>query len=397
MRTLLRAARKTRSFPSVRVTARFFSSGQFADISANALVVTKASAKKPKPAKETLLFGHTFTDHLLSIDWDVQKGWHPPQILPFQNFSIHPAASSLHYGLECFEGMKAYLDSQNRIRMFRPMMNMQRMNASAQRLALPSFDGNQFLECIKKLIRLDKEWIPNAMGYSLYIRPTVISTYPVLGVGPAKSVKLFVILCPVGPYYKEGFNPVRLYADSLNVRAWPGGTGNIKCGGNYAMTIKAQADAAAKGFAQVMWLFGPEHYVTEAGTMNQFFFWQLPNGKRELVTAPLDGTILPGVTRDSILALARSWGEFEVAERHYTIHEVIKAIKENRMIEAFGSGTAAIVSPVNGFQFEGVDYPIPLNPSDSSAKAGALTQRFADTILNIQYGITPHEWSVVID
>ncbi len=292
--------------------------------------------------------------------------------------------------------MKAYIDVKGKIRMFRPMKNMDRMNASMHRLCMPTFDGEAMVELIKQLVKVDKDWIPEGEGYSLYIRPTGISTTNILGVSPPNACKVYVILSPVGPYYRTGFAPVRLLANPSVVRAWPGGTGNAKIGGNYALGIAPAQEAAKQGFAQLLWLFGDQHWVTEVGTMNIFFLWVNKKGEKELITAPLDGTILPGVTRDSILSLARGWNEFKVTERPYTIHEVIEAIKEKRVVEAFGAGTAAVVSPVQGFQFDGVDYSIPLGKAADS-KAGDLTMRFWNTITGIQYGKIPHEWSVVVD
>lgn len=279
--------------------------------------------------------------------------------------------------------------------MFRPMMNMARMNTSMARLHMPQFNQEEYLKCIQELLRVEKRWIPRGFGYSLYIRPTAVSTHPWLGVGPSSSVKLYTIVCPVGPYYKEGFAPVKLLADPQNVRAWPGGTGNVKVGGNYAMTIKPQMDAAKAGYAQVLWLFGEQQEVTEVGTMNQFFYWTNAQGKEELVTAPLDGTILPGVTRDSVIKLCREWG-INVVERKYTLKEVLAAVKDNRLIEAFGSGTAAIVSPVCAIRYGETEYKIPLDKEDPAAKAGRLTQRVMDTIMGIQYGRIEHDWSVVV-
>lgn len=369
----------------------------FNNIDSSKLTIEKATTLKPLTPNKQLLFGRTFTDHMLEVDHVRNKGWTAPRIVPFQNLSLHPAASCLHYALEAFEGMKAYISPENKILMFRPDKNMERFNSSLHRLRMPAFNGEELVNCMKELIKLDKRWIPAEMGYSLYIRPTAISTTPWLGVGPAEHTKIFVILCPVGPYYAEGFNPVKLYADPKNVRAWPGGVGNIKCGGNYAMSIDAQMDAQSKGYAQVLWLFGDDHQVTEVGTMNQFFFWHTRDGKKELVTAPLDGTILPGVTRDSILQLTASWGEFDVVERHYTIHDIVNAVKEKRMIEAFGAGTAAIISPVKGFFYDGQEYEIPLVANDPSAKAGHLAQRLTTTLMNIQYGKTKHPWSVIVD
>lgn len=376
------------------VLSRAFSS--LAPLESSRTQVQVSKTPKEKTANEKLVFGKFFTDHMLEIDWDAQSGWQAPQIRPHGPLTLDPAASALHYGLQAFEGMKAYIDDNGKTRLFRPDMNMKRLNNSAKRLGFPAVDGNEFMECIKKLVLLDKSWIPRADGYSLYLRPTYIATHPFLGVAAPQRVKLYTILSPVGPYYPEGFNPVRLYADNTFVRAWPGGTGDTKIGPNYAGTIMPQSLAAKKGYTQIMWLFNNE--VTEVGTMNMFFFWKNKQGKLELVTPQLDGTILPGVTRDSILTLARTWNEFEVSERKITINEVIESINEGRLIEVFGAGTAAIVSPVCGFHYSGKDYQVPLDVSDPKAKAGKLTKRFWDTIISIQYGRTPfRDWSVVID
>lgn len=361
------------------------------------LVIEKTTTPKTPLPKEELLFGNTFSDHMLEIDWKDETGWSNPVIKPYGPLAISPAASSLHYALQGFEGMKAYIDSQDNIRLFRPMMNMDRLNRTAKRLQLPQFDGEGVLECLKELLKIEKKWIPSGHGFSLYIRPTLISTHPYIGVASPREAKLYVILSPVGPYYPSGFAAVKLYADRQNVRAWPGGTGNVKAGGNYAMTIQPASEAIEKGYSQVLWLFGEDLDVTEVGTMNQFFFWKTKEGKTELVTAPLDGTILPGVTRDSILALCRDWNEFEVVERSYTLNEVISACNEGRIIEAFGAGTACIVAPVNGFHYDGTDYEIPLDHDDPDAPAGKLTTRLANSIMDIQYGVTEHKWSTIVN
>lgn len=359
------------------------------------LQVTKTTKPKTKQAYETLKFGHTFTDHMLEIDYTPENGWEAPRIVPHGPLQIDPAASSLHYGLQCFEGMKAYIDADKNIRLFRPEMNFNRMNSSADRLLLPRIDPEGALKCLEEFLKMDKDWIPDQYGYSLYLRPTLISTTPFLGVSAPTHAKFFIIASPVGPYYPTGFAPVKLLADPQYVRAWPGGTGNVKCGGNYALSIKPQRDAAQMGYQQLLWLFGEEHNVTEVGTMNQFWYMKSKSGEAELVTAPLDGTILPGVTRDSVIKLAKSWG-IKVREEQYTLGEVLSAVEDGRMIEAFGSGTAAIVSPVNGIGYDGKDYAIPLNPADPTAKAGVLTQKVADAIQGIQYGKIPHEWSYVV-
>jgi branched-chain amino acid aminotransferase len=374
---------------------RAFSSS--VDIDVSKLTITKTTTPKTPPPKDTLTFGSTFTDHMLQIDWTSEIGWEAPVIKPYGPLSIDPAASVLHYALECFEGMKAYKGSKGEIRLFRPDRNMNRMWDSMNRLKLPTFDKVAHLECIKQLVKTDGHWIPEGEGYSLYIRPTGIATHPFLGVGQAKHASMFTILSPVGPYYPDGFKPVTLLADQKHVRAWPGGTGDSKVGSNYGPTIKPQMLAAERGFSQVLWLSKPEGYVTEVGTMNMFVFWRNEDGEDELITAPLDGTILPGVTRQSILDLAREWGEFRVTERPFTMQELRRAIKDGRVHESFGAGTAVVVSPIRGIHFDGEDLVVPLDKDDSSAMAGKLTQRMWDTITGIQYGHIESEWSVVVE
>jgi branched-chain amino acid aminotransferase len=364
---------------------------------ASDVVVEKSSAPKPKQPYESLVFGRTFTDHMFEVDWTAKGGWETPKIVPYHNLSISPASSSLHYAIQCFEGMKAYLDDAHRIRLFRPDKNMERLLSSCSRLALPTFDSQELMAAINKLLLLEKDWIPNARGYSLYLRPTCISIDNTLGVGPPQSAKLFVILSPVGPYYKEGFNPVKLLADDANVRACVGGTGHYKLGANYAGTILPQMNAAKQGFSQVLWLYGEQKYVSEVGTMNFFVLWRNDKGERELITAPLDdGTILPGVVRDSILGLARQEHshEMKVSERLFTIAELTKALNEGRVEEAFGSGTAAIVSPVKSIHFAGTDYKVPI---DAELNAGRFTSLLANKIMDIQYGRKPSPWSVVVE
>eukprot|EP01083_Nonionella_stella_P064181 167054_1 len=367
----------------------------------NLLTIQQTSNTKTKSPYNKLAFGKEFTDHLLDIDWTNDYGWKDPIIKPYAPFLIDPAASSLHYALQAFEGLKAYIDSNDRIRLFRPLLNMQRLNSSCESLFFPTFDSNEFLQCIFELLKLEREWIPNEYGYSLYLRPTIISTYPYIGVAAAQNVKLYCICSPVGPYYPEGFKPVSLLASDKYVRAWPGGVGNKKLGSNYGPTIRPQHEAAAQGYSQIMWLFPDnktdDYFVSEVGTMNQFFFWKNKQGEEELITAPLDGTILPGVTRDSVLTLARDWGRFKVTERPFTMSEVIEAIEENRMIESFGSGTAAIVSPVNKIGWKGKDYVIPLDKTDPNANAGPLATELFNTILDIQYGKKEYkEWSMIV-
>ena len=366
--------------------------GLSSTISVSNLEVTKTTSPKPKQKNEDLAFGRTFTDHMLEIDWDIENGWHTPKIVPYGDFAISPASSSLHYAVQCFEGMKAYKTASGEIRMFRPDCNMERLQNSMTRLALPKFDEEGFLECMKELIRLDHDWIPQEEGYSLYIRPTAIGNSPYLGLQAPHHAKLFAILSPVGPYFPEGFKPVTLLADTENVRAWPGGVGNAKLGGNYGPTVKPGNDANEKGYAQVLWLFGEQHQVCEIGAMNVFFIIKTKDGKTEVVTPPLSrGDILPGVTRRSILELARNTGDFVVSERAITMGEVRDAWKEGRLMEAFGAGTAAIISPINGIHYQGDDIVVPTGDD-----IGPISKSFWRMLCDIQYGIVDHPWSVKV-
>lgn len=333
---------------------------------------------------------------MLTIEWNKQVGWESPKIVPYQNLSISPAASCLHYGLQCFEGLKAYKSlTDDSIRLFRPDKNMERLSNSMARLQMPGydFDREELIQCMAELVQLDERWIPQGEGYSLYLRPTVIATHKFLGLAAPDSLLLYVITSPVGPYYKSGFNPIRLTADTNYVRAWPGGTGNSKVGGNYAPTMKPAADAAKNGYSQILWLFGESDEVTEVGAMNVFFFIINKETRRpELVTAPLTrGDILPGVTRASVLELCRSWGDFDVSERYPTMPEIQEAADDNRLLEAFGAGTAAVVTPISCIQYKGKDIDIPA--------VGKLTRRIWDEITGIQYGKKqgPPGWSVKVE
>ncbi|XP_052279510.1 branched-chain-amino-acid aminotransferase, cytosolic-like isoform X2 [Dreissena polymorpha] len=331
---------------------------------------------------------------MLEVDWSESKGWEKPRICPMKNFQIHPAAKCLHYAVELFEGMKAFRGVDNRIRLFRPMENMKRMLTSAERSALPTFEGRELVELIKKLISIDVDWVPKAskeQPSSLYVRPTYIATEPTLGVAISTTAKLFVIIGPVGPYYATGLAPVKLLADPQYVRSWPGGSGGFKMGCNYAPTLYTQTIAASHGCQQVLWLFGDDHQLTEVGAMNLFTFWVNEHGEKELVTAPLDGLVLPGVTRKSLLELSKKWGEFKVTERKYTMKEVTKALNENRLLEMFGAGTACVVSPIDGLFYKNEMLKIPTmnNP--------AVTNRCMKELLDIQYGRTPSDWVELVE
>jgi branched-chain amino acid aminotransferase len=331
---------------------------------------------------------------MLSLEWTASEGWLPPRITPYQNLSLDPATCVFHYAFECFEGMKAYKDAKGNIRLFRPDMNMARLNKSSARIALPTFDGDAVIKLIGQLCKLDQRFIPSTRGYSLYIRPTMIGTQRTLGVGPPGSALLYVIASPVGPYYPTGFKAVSLEATDYAVRAWPGGVGDKKLGANYAPCIVPQMQAATRGFHQNLWLFGPEEYITEVGTMNLFVaIKDKSTGQNELITAPLDGTILEGVTRDSVLGLGRErlvpegW---KISERKMTMHELADAADEGRLLEVFGSGTAAVVSPVRKISWRGriVDCGLP-----EGEEAGPLALRMKNWIEGIQYGEEEdHPW-----
>lgn len=350
------------------------------------------------PAPENLKFGQTFTDHMMTIQWNEKEGWGAPEIRPYGPLSLDPAAVVFHYAFECFEGMKAFKDANGKVRLFRPDKNMHRLNTSGERICLPKFDEEQMIELIKKFVKLEEKLIPDKKGFSLYLRPTFIGTHVGLGVGHPNIALLYVIASPVGPYYPTGFKAVRLEATDYAVRAWPGGVGNKKLGANYAPCILPQQKAAERGCQQNLWLFGEEGNITEVGTMNAFFVFKDPaTGKKELVTAPLDGTILEGVTRDSILELARERlnpDEWTVSERYCTIKEVDEAADKGNLVEAFGAGTAAVVSPIKEILWREKNIQVPLQPGK---EAGPLTEEVADWIADIQYGRIEHPWSVVVE
>ncbi|XP_041472803.1 branched-chain-amino-acid aminotransferase, cytosolic-like [Lytechinus variegatus] len=352
-----------------------------------------AKVLKPKPDPNNLLFGHNMSDHMLTVPWTERDGWSTPRITPLKNLSLHPACSVFHYAICLFEGMKAYKGEDGKIRFFRPYENMERMNNSAERAALPRFSGEEMIRCMARLVHTDRDWVPDSRTSSLYMRPTFIGTEPTLGVNYPKHALLYCIVGPVGPYFETGtFNPVTLYADTMHIRAWHGGVGYAKMGSNYAPTIKPQHDAEAKGCQQILWLYGDEHYLTEVGTMNIFLYWYNDAGEKELITPPLDGTILPGVTRRSLLDLAREWNEFKVTERRVAMDEFQKALSEKRIIEFFGAGTACVVCPIGKILFKGDMMDIPT--MDNGAE---LCKRFYNTLMDIQYGRVSHPWAVEID
>ncbi|BEI87453.1 uncharacterized protein CcaverHIS019_0101710 [Cutaneotrichosporon cavernicola] len=376
------------------------------DIQASA--VTIEETKNPKamtPAKD-LKFGHTFTDHMLTIPYNEKTGWGTPEIKPYQPLCLDPSATVFHYAFTLFEGTKAYIAPDGSIRLFRPDKNMERMNNSARRIALPEFDGDQLIELIKKLVKLDKKWIPTDKGYSLYLRPTLIGTEAALGVGPSKDALLFVIASPVGPYYPKGFKPVQLYATTEFVRAAPGGTGGYKLGANYAPGVVPQKAAAQHGYSQNLWLLGEEHALTEVGTMNLFVAFTKPDGTVEVVTPPLEDIVLPGVTRDSAMQLMRDhasgkinvpgWPEkLEVSERKLVMNDLVEAEKNGTLVEVFGTGTAAVVSAVDKIGYAGRDIAIPCGPEGQGM--GDIAKGLLDRMEAIQTGVIESPWSVRAD
>jgi len=346
--------------------------------------ITKTLNPKQKPQDSTLVFGKYFTDHMFVMDYNEQNGWHNAQILPYGNISLDPASMILHYGQEVFEGMKAYRSENNEILLFRPEKNFERLNISNERLCIPKLDEDFCLKALTKLIELDKDWVPHEKGTSLYIRPFVIATQSGLGVHPAKEYKFIIICCPVGSYYKEGLNPVKIYVESEYVRAVKGGTGFIKSGGNYAASLKGQEKAEKLNYSQVLWLDGKERkYIEEVGAMNVFF---KINGT--VVTPSLEGSILPGITRRSVIEVLKDWG-IKVEERKISIDELVEAYENGTLEEAFGSGTAAVISPIGEFNYNNKIMVV------NNSKIGELSQKLYDYITDIQWGRTEDKYNWV--
>ena len=331
---------------------------------------------KPKFSDESQLgFGKIFTDRMLLVEWKAGQGWVDARVKPYEPFIMDPACLVLHYAQEIFEGLKAYKWADGTIALFRPEMNARRFNLSAERLCMPEVPEELFLKGIEELVRQEKDWVPGAEGTSLYIRPTMIAVEPVLGVKPSDHYYFYVILSPVGAYYASGFNPVRIMVEDKYVRVAPGGTGEAKTGGNYASSLKAGLEAKKKGFDQVLWLDGVhKRYIEEVGAMNMFFAYE-----DRVVTAPLEGSILHGITRDSVLKLAGSLG-FKVEERKIDVEALMVDIRSGKVKEAFGSGTAAVVTPVGALSYKDECLTIGNN------EVGKLTQKLYDTLTGIQYG-----------
>lgn len=332
--------------------------------------------RKARPADEAKLgFGKIFTDHFFLMEYSAGKGWHSPSIEPYRPLLMDPACMCFHYGQEIFEGLKAYRGKDGSIYLFRPKENIRRMNASAVRMCMAELDGDLYLEAMKKLVLLDKEWIPGSPGTSLYIRPTMIATEKALGVHPSAEYLFYIILCPVGAYYPQGFAPTKIFVSEDYVRSVRGGIGNCKAAANYAASLYASEKAQAMGYTQVLWLDAVKlRYVEEVGTSNIFF-----HIGDTLVTPNLTGSILPGITRDSVITLARHWG-ISVEERPISIEEILEANDRGALKDVFASGTAAIVSPVGHLYYRGKEHLI------CGGGIGDLTRKLYEEILHIQYG-----------
>jgi len=351
------------------------------------LTITKTSNPKVKPDPSTLGFGEVFTDHMFIMDYTEGTGWHDPRIVPYGPLMIDPAAAVLHYAQEMFEGLKAYTAEDGGVNLFRPDMNAKRTNVTNDRVCLPQIDEEVYVDAIKALIDVDKEWVPDYPGTSLYIRPYEFATEPFLGLRPSKTYYFMIILSPVGAYYKSGIQPTKIYVEDKYARSAEGLTGFAKIGGNYAMALKAQVEAQAKGYTQVLYLDARERrYVEEVGTSNAFF---MIDG--EAFTAPLAGTILPGITRDSVIRILKDRG-ITVREERFTIDEVFAAADDGRLGEVFATGTAAVISPMGEMIWK--DRKIVINNNE----IGPLAQSLYDTITGIQYGRLPdtYGWTIKV-
>ncbi len=343
------------------------------------LTITKADRLKAKPdVSNPLAFGTIFTDHMFNMDYNPDKGWHNPRIEPYSPIQMDPATMVLHYGQAVFEGLKAYRTDSGAIQLFRPRDNYKRLNRSSHLLCIPEIDEAFGIEALKALIRLEQDWVPGAPGTSLYIRPTIIATDPFLGVRASYTYRFFVILSPVGAYYSAGFNPVKIWVTRNHVRAVRGGVGEAKTPGNYAASLFAADVAHKKGYTQVLWLDGVEQkYVEEVGAMNIFFVID-----DEIITPALNGSILPGITRNSVLALSKSWG-LKTAERQISIDEVMAAHASGKLQEIFGSGTAAVISPVGELKHGEQIISI------GDGTVGPIASKFYKAMTDIQYGKAP--------
>ena len=349
--------------------------------------IERTAAPKAKPDEDKLGFGQIFTDHMYIMDYNEGQGWHDPRIVPYGPLSLAPSAMVFHYAQEMFEGLKAYHTEDGRVLLFRPDRNIARARNSCVRLCIPPVPEDDFMNAIKTIVSVDKDWIPTKPGTSLYIRPFIIATDEHLGVHPSLSYKFIIILSPSGAYYASGLDPVKIWIEDDYVRAVRGGIGEAKAGGNYAASLKAQEKSDAEGYAQVLWLDGVERkYIEEVGSMNVMF--QVDG---TVITPELTGSVLPGITRKSCIELIRSWG-VPVEERLITARELFDAAQAGKLDEAWGTGTAAVVSPIGEMGWEGKSVTV------NGGKIGSLTQKLYDTLTGIQWGTLPdeHGWTVKV-
>ena len=341
----------------------------------------KREKLKEKPDWNNLGFGKYMSDYMFVMDWSREKGWYDPRIVPYGPVEFEPACVVLHYAQETFEGMKAYRTAEGRIQLFRPEMNARRMNKSNERICMPEIPEDMFVEAVEALVKVEKDWVPTAKDTSYYIRPFCFACESSLGVHMASDFKFMIIGCPVGAYYPTGLDPVKILVEDELVRAVKGGTGFTKCGGNYAGSILGQIKAEKLGYTQVLWLDGETRtYVEEVGTMNIMF-----KIAGEIYTAPIEGTVLPGITRDSMIHLLRDWG-YKVNETHLSVHDLMKAGHDGTLEEVFGTGTAAVISPVGELRYKDDEVVI------GEGKTGKLTQKLYDTLTGIQWGRLPDEF-----
>lgn len=350
-------------------------------------VLPVTAPKEPIANENELIFGKQFTDRMFVMEYQTGQGWHSARIQPYGPFQLDPAAMVFHYSQEIFEGLKAFRRPDGRIALFRPADNVDRFNRSAKRMCMPEVDAKFFLDSLLELIRLEQKWVPHNQGTSLYIRPTMIATEPMLGVRPADQYLCYIILSPVGPYYKKGIAPVKIWISDFYVRAAEGGTGEAKTGGNYAASLYAAKQAAENGYDQVLWLDAKEkRFVEEVGSMNMLFLY---DGK--IVTSPLHGTVLDGITRRSVLTLVKEMG-YEIEERALSVDEVMEGAENGRLKEAFGAGTAVVISPVGSFCYK--DRCVQLGDGNP----GQLTMEIYNKLTGIQYGKLPdeHNWVTLL-
>ena len=337
--------------------------------------ITKTACPKEKPDSSTLGFGKIFTDHMFMMDYNSEKGWYNARIIPFAPIPLHPASTVLHYGSEIFEGLKAYRRADGTVQLFRPMENIRRLNNSAERLCLPQIPEEDALEALTTFVQCEQDWTPSAPGTSLYLRPFLYGNDETLGVHAVHNATFVIIASPVGSYYKEGINPVKIMIEDQDVRAVRGGTGYAKCGGNYAASNRAGKRAEEQGYSQVLWLDGVERkYIEEVGAMNVMF-----KIAGEIVTPMLTGSILPGITRKSCIEVLKNEG-YTVHERLLSIDELKAAMENGTLEEAWGCGTAAVVSPIGELFYQGVHYPV------NNGQIGEVTQHLYDTLTGIQWG-----------